>query len=196
MKLSAVCPNAAGVPCTPMKGWGESVGSGQVAQLVVLSLLEMETRFLFSVPRLMSMHVCLPAQYVRTRQAGISSATTCQIQKTLWSINQSERWSELPASFLPPNMVQASWWMSGQPHCFFQSCQPDSGPAEEIAFGKLRACAAGGKMCTSVEDAMTFRPLMTTGAFSMDVLWNTSFFSTFLLVSICIFMYFSTVGIF
>ena len=125
---------------------GKHVGSGKVAQPVVYPRWKWRQELIpLRVPHLMSMHVCLPAQYVRTRQAGISSATTCQIQETLWSINQSERWSELPVSFLPPNMVQASWWMSGQPHCFFQCCQPDSRPAEEIAFGRLRARAAGGK---------------------------------------------------
>lgn len=80
-------------------------------------------------------YVSLPAQYVRTSQSGISSGTTCQIQKTLWNINQSERWSELPVFFLPPYMVQANWWMSWQPHCFFQSCQRDWRPAGEIALG-------------------------------------------------------------
>lgn len=162
----------------------ESMGS----QRVVLSLAwnRDQSWFLYSVLRLMPMHVCLPGQYVRTRQAGMSLATTCQIQKTLWSINQSERWSELPVSFLPPNMVQASWWMSGQPRVFkilFQSCQPDSRPAEEIAFGRLRAHAAGGKMGTSVQDAMTFRLFMTAGAVSVDVLyfWSTSFLSLFCL---------------
>ena len=54
--------------------------------------------------------------------------------------------------------------MSGQPHCFFQSCQPDSRLVEEIDFGRLRAQAAGGRFGTSVEDAMTFKLFMTTGA--------------------------------
>lgn len=39
-----------------------------------------------------------------------------------------------------------------------------------------RSCCRGGKMGTSVEDAMTFRLFMTVGAVSMDVLWSPSFF--------------------
>lgn len=59
--------------------------------------------------------------------------------------------------------------MSGQLHGFFQSCQPDSRPTEEIDFGWLRARAAGGRMGTSVRDAMTFKLFMTAGAVNMGV---------------------------
>lgn len=60
------------------------VGSGKVAQaLVYLCLKSRQELISLQRAHLMSMHVCLPAQYVRTRQAGISSANTCQIQKTL-----------------------------------------------------------------------------------------------------------------
>lgn len=58
-----------------------------------------------SVPHLMSLHVsvsshvCVPPQYVRTRQSGICSGTICQLQKTLWGINQGERRSEPPVYF-------------------------------------------------------------------------------------------------
>lgn len=39
---------------------------------------------------------------------------------------------------------------------FFQSYQPDSRPAEEIDFGRLKAWTAGGRMGTSVGDTATF----------------------------------------
>lgn len=81
-------------------------GRGQEGSRACLSLLA--SGFVFGVLRLMSLHVCLPARYVGTRQAGIRSAASCQIQKSLCSINQRERCSQFPVSFLPPNIVQAS----------------------------------------------------------------------------------------
>lgn len=62
------------------------------------------------------------------------------------------------ACFLPsPNMVQASWRMSGKLQSFFQSCQPDSRPAKGIDFSRFTVLTARGRMGTSVEDAVTFK---------------------------------------
>lgn len=56
------------------------------------------------------MSVCLPAQYVRTRWAGMTAASTCLTQETLWSINQSERGSELfPVCFFLRRDAECHW---------------------------------------------------------------------------------------